>query len=234
MRARNGLVHSFNCAIEGILWAVRTQRHMRFHCLAAVLVVLVGLLLRVSALEFVLLVFAIVLVFFAELINTALEAVVDLASPAFHPLARRAKDVAAGAVLLASVGAAIMGYLALAGRVFPTTVEDLQKIARPPGELAVFSVLTVVILTVLLKAWVGHGSPLRGGMPSGHTAFAFAVAMAVQLSPAGSIVALFTFALAAIIGHSRIHLGIHNLQEVIAGGFLGAGVTWLFYFIFSG
>ncbi|MGE4491431.1 MAG: diacylglycerol kinase family protein [Syntrophotalea sp.] len=118
MKPAKGVHFSFNCAIEGFLWAVRTQQHMRCHCLVAVGVVLAGLIFRVTALEFILLVFAIVLVLFAELVNTACETLVDLASPDFHPLARRVKDVAAGAVLLVSVGAAIVGYLILSGYVF--------------------------------------------------------------------------------------------------------------------
>ena len=79
-----GVASSFNCAIEGILWAVRTQRHMRYHMLTALALLLIALFFRVNALEFILLVFSAVLVFFAELVNTALEVVVDMVSPGRH------------------------------------------------------------------------------------------------------------------------------------------------------
>src|SRR5512133_2998668 len=102
MKPRNW-VESVNCAIEGILWSVRTQKHLRYHFFAALLVLFCALFFHVSALEFMLLASAITLVLFAEVINTALEVVVDLVSPEFHPLAKRAKDVAAGAVLIASI-----------------------------------------------------------------------------------------------------------------------------------
>lgn len=164
MKPENSIHFSFNCAIQGFLWAVRTQRHMRYHCIIAVGVILAGLIFKVSALEFILLVFGVVLVLFAELINTACEALVDLISPDFHPLARRVKDVAAGAVLLVSVGVAIMGYLILAGYVFrPVGDANVFVLAgAPPGELAILSLLTVILLVVLLKAWAGRGTPLEG------------------------------------------------------------------------
>ena len=86
---------------------------MRWHFLAAIAVIMVSLFLRVPKLEFLALVFAILLVLIAEMINTAVEVAVDLVSPSFHPQAKLVKDVAAGAVLLAAIGAGIVGYLVL-------------------------------------------------------------------------------------------------------------------------
>lgn len=228
-----GVAASFNCAIEGILWSVRTQRHMRYHMLVAVVLLLVALFFHVSALEFILLVFAVVLVFMAELVNTSLEVVVDLVSPEYHPLARRAKDVAAGAVLVACIGAAVMGYLALSHYFFPMDQNGLPILARPPGELAVVSVLTVTILVVLLKTGARKGRPLHGGMPSGHAAFAFSVAISIVYSEAGPILSLLAIVLAAMVSQSRVFLKIHSIAEVLAGAMLGAGVTALLYLCFG-
>jgi diacylglycerol kinase (ATP) len=228
-----GLSGSFNCAIEGILWAVGTQRHMRYHLLVALVLLLVALFFHVNALEFILLVFGAVLVFFAELVNTALEVVVDMVSPEYHPMARRAKDVAAGAVLMSCVGAAVLGYLALSAYFFPPPGEGLPLLARPPGELALVSVLIVIIVVVLLKAGAGHGRPLHGGMPSGHAAFSFSVATAIVLSRGGTILSLLTLALAVLVSQSRIHLRIHALNEVVAGALLGVGTTAIIYICFG-
>jgi diacylglycerol kinase len=109
---------------------------MLVHLLAAVAVLLIALMLGLTLLEFALLALAITLVLFAELINTALEVVVDLVSPEYHPLARRAKDVAAGAVLVASVGAVIMGYLALSRFFFPPDMHESPEFLRSSGNLA--------------------------------------------------------------------------------------------------
>lgn len=228
----NRWLESVNCAIEGVLWAARTQRHMRYHFLAAVAVLLLALFLRVTALDFVLLAFAVTLVLFAELINTALEVVVDLISPQYHPLARRAKDVAAGSVLVASIGAAVIGYLALARYVFPGAGEEPGG-ALPPGEPAVVSVLAVILLVVVLKARLGYGTPLHGGMPSGHAAVAFAIATAIILSGTGPILSILAAAMAAMVSHSRLLLEIHNLKEVLVGAALGAGITAVIYLLFA-
>jgi diacylglycerol kinase (ATP) len=226
-------LESVNCAIEGVLWAAKTQRHMRYHFMAAVAVLLCALFFRVSSLEFILLALAVTLVLLAELINTALEVVVDLISPEYHPLARRAKDVAAGAVLVASVGAAVIGYLALSGYVFPGLGEGGKHPGQPPGELAVVSALAVTIVVVLLKARGEKGSPLHGGMPSGHAAVSFSIATSIILAPVGPVLSLLAVAMAAMVSHSRLLLGIHTLREILAGAALGVGATLALYLLFA-
>jgi diacylglycerol kinase (ATP) len=228
-----GVVASFYCAIEGILWAVQTQRHMLYHMLASLALLLAALAFHVSTLEFILLVLAAILVVISELLNTSLEVVVDLVSPEYHPLARRAKDVAAGAVLVACIGAAGMGYMVLSPYIFPVEKIPFPSLQKPPGELAVASILTVTILVVLIKARIGRGSPLHGGMPSGHAAFAFSVATSVVLSEVGPILSLLTFTLAAMLGQSRVFLKIHSRTEVLAGALLGIGITAFLFLCFG-
>lgn len=226
-------IESVNCAIEGILWTVSSQRHMRWHFYAAAVVLLVALLLSVPALEFMLLAFAVTLVLFAELINTALEVVVDLVSPDYHPLAKKAKDVAAGAVLIASIGAAVMGYLALSRHLFAPLTGGINKLGTIPGEVAVVSVLVVTILVVLLKARYGRGTPLHGGMPSGHSAVACSIASSIAFSGAGTLITLLALSLAVMVSHSRLLLGIHTLREVLAGASLGVGITVFLHLVIA-
>ena len=227
-----GFLGSLNCAIEGILWAAGSQRHMLVHLLSAVAVLLVALMLGLTLLEFALLAMAIILVLFAELINTALEVVVDLVSPDYHPLARRAKDVAAGAVLVASVGAVIMGYLALSRFFFPPDMHESPEFLRSSGNLAMVAVVLVVLLVVLLKARAGRGTPLHGGMPSGHAAVACSIATSVAFAaPAVPLLAL-AWLLAVLVAQSRVLLGVHSHAEVLAGGLLGAGATLAVHLLF--
>lgn len=112
MRSRS-LLWSFNYAIQGIVYALRTQRNMRLHFIAAFTVLVASLVLQVTGLGLAAIVFAICLVLVTELINTAVEATVDLATEGLDPLAKIAKDVAAGAVFIASVNAVVVAYLVL-------------------------------------------------------------------------------------------------------------------------
>jgi diacylglycerol kinase (ATP) len=104
-----GRLRSFGHAFRGLKVLLQTQHNARIHAVATALVVGAGALLRISSVEWALIVLAIVCVWAAEALNTAVEFVVDLASPEQHPLAAKAKDVAAGAVLIMAVGAAIVG-----------------------------------------------------------------------------------------------------------------------------
>lgn len=115
-------LHPFHCALEGIEEAISTQRHLRIHIVVAGLVAACGLLLGLPYSDLVLLLMVIALVVITELLNTAVELIVDLVSPAFHPIARRAKDIAAGAVLIAAVVAAAVGIIILAPPLFRTLV----------------------------------------------------------------------------------------------------------------
>ncbi len=106
-----GLIRSFGFAFAGIGAMLRTQRNAQIHTAATVVVALAGLFLGASLGEWIALSLSIALVLALEALNTALEAVVDLVSPQPHPLAKKAKDVAAGAVLIGAVGAALVGCL---------------------------------------------------------------------------------------------------------------------------
>ncbi len=104
---------SFGYAWAGLRGALREETHLRFHAIATVAVVLLGAWLRLPRNDWALLVLAIGAVWCAELMNTAIERLTDLASPEPHPLAGQAKDVAAAAVLVTALAAALVGALVL-------------------------------------------------------------------------------------------------------------------------
>jgi diacylglycerol kinase len=102
-------IRGFHFAFSGLWYAIRTQRNMRVHLLIAFLAIIAGILLHISAVEFAMVFVAITGVFIAEMFNTVFELTVDLASPEYHPLAKIAKDVAAGTVLLSAMLAVVIG-----------------------------------------------------------------------------------------------------------------------------
>jgi diacylglycerol kinase len=112
-RRRSSWIAAFGHALRGIVQAVRSERNMRFHLTAAVAVAVLGIWLRVSLADWLWLGAAAAGVLTAEMINTSIERAVDLASPQEHPLAKAAKDAAAGAVLIASIFAAAVGLAVL-------------------------------------------------------------------------------------------------------------------------
>ncbi|MBJ6752645.1 diacylglycerol kinase [Geomonas anaerohicana] len=225
-------IDSVNCAIEGILHTTRTQKHMRYHFLAALAVLFAALLLRVSSMEFMLLALAISFVLFAELLNTAIEVVVDMISPEYHPMAKLAKDVAAGAVLVAAFGTAIMGYLVLSKYVLPWQRLGLQMVGTESELGMVVSAVLVLIVVVILKARSGTGKPLEGGGASGHAAVAFSIATSISLHTQDPLIALFCFILAAMVSHSRLLLRIHRPREVVLGAVVGVGITFAVHLLF--
>ena len=112
-------LHSFRYAIAGIIYVIRTQTNARVHLVAAAGVVALGFWLEVSLTDWCLLTLCISLVIAAEAFNTAVECVVDLVSPQRQELAGRAKDAAAGGVLLTSIGAAVIGAIVFGRRLWP-------------------------------------------------------------------------------------------------------------------
>ncbi|WP_134700152.1 diacylglycerol kinase [Ammoniphilus sp. YIM 78166] len=104
------LIRSFGNAMEGIAYTIKTQRNMQIHVGAATMVFLASWLLEIPWNEVLLVFFSIFLVLILEMVNTAIEATVDLVTDQYHPLAKVAKDVAAGAVLLAAVLSILVGF----------------------------------------------------------------------------------------------------------------------------
>jgi diacylglycerol kinase (ATP) len=104
-------LRSFVYAGRGLRTVLLSQHNARIHAAATLAVVAAGIALQVSRVEWLCLILAIALVWMAEALNTAFEFLCDVASPEFHPLVEKAKDVAAGAVLISALGAAVVGLL---------------------------------------------------------------------------------------------------------------------------
>jgi diacylglycerol kinase (ATP) len=231
------LLESFNVAFEGIIHVLRTQRNMRVHFLIAAGVLIAALSFDVSRLELVVLLLAIAFVLIAEMVNSAIEAAVDVASTSFDPMAKLAKDIAAGAVLIAAINAVAVGYLVFSGQVGERSSRFLDKLSEAPAELTLIALVLTILVVITTKALTGRGTPLRGGLPSGHAAVAFAGWMAVTLvlgdSPHRFLISSLTFIMALLVAQTRVESGVHSAVEVCYGGLIGALVTLGIFQVFS-
>jgi diacylglycerol kinase (ATP) len=231
-KGQQGVGRSFEHAYRGMISAVRTQRNMRFHVVAAVVVLVASLLVGVSKLELAILVLTILVVFVTEMFNTAMEFVVDMVTSEYHPLAKLAKDVSAGAVLVSSIGAVLVGYLILADNLGPLSLETLESIRRWPGHLTLVSLGLVVLIVLFVKAVTRSPNAFAGGMPSGHAAVAFAawVAVSFMADDGGAgryagLVSVITLLITVLVCQSRVESGVHSVYQVAMGAMIGVLVA---------
>ncbi len=228
MKSRS-LIDSFNYAFDGVVYAFKTQRNIRIHFLTAGIVLLVSLVLKLTKVEVLLLLSTIAFVIVTEMINTAIEVAIDLITRERHPLAAIAKNVAAGAVLVASFLAVIVGYLIFFPKfetMIPRVITSLQK---APAYLSMIAIFLTVVLVIAGKALTQTGKPMQGGMPSGHTAMGATAATTIAFISRNGLIALLALFLVLLLAESRLETEIHSPLEVLAGGLLGFSVTILLF-----
>jgi diacylglycerol kinase (ATP) len=230
------LIDSFNYAIEGLIHVLRTHRNMRIHFAIAIGVMVGAVWAGVNRFELIALLISIAFVLVAEMINSAIEQAIDVATTSFDPLAKLAKDIAAGAVLIASVNAIAVGYLVFSHAIGQSAGSVLERLRDLPTEVTLIALVLTVLIVIATKAFIGRGTPLRGGLPSGHAAIAFAgwVAVTYILSPKEHrfLVSSIMFIMALLVAQTRIEAGVHSTLEVVYGGLLGALVTLAVFQLF--
>ncbi|WP_294351091.1 diacylglycerol kinase [uncultured Clostridium sp.] len=232
MKLKN-LVDSFNHAITGIIEAVRSEKNMKIHLVVSLVVLIGCFCFNISKLEFLLLAITITMVISAELVNTAIENVVDMTANYYHPLAKLAKNVAAGAVLVTAINAIIVGYIVFWDKLSDISYEVINKLKRSEPYTIFIVIVIVCILTIIFKAILGEGTPFQGGMPSGHSALSFSIATAIALITEEPICIVLSYLMALITAQSRIDTKVHSFFEVLVGALLGILITLLIFTIFK-
>lgn len=228
--ARPDLVDSFNYAIEGFMHVIKSQRNMRIHFLLAVLALLVGIYLNLSRIELLILCIAIAFVFLAEMFNTICELTLNLITEKPHPKVRLIKDISAGSVLVASINALVVGYMLFFKPMIISRFELALKNLRQSDWHVTFMALIIVVTCVLLSKLLLHrGTPLRGGMPSGHAAVSFSIWTIIALLTQNTLLVFLVFILALWIAQTRIRPGLHNIWEVAAGALTGIFITLMIF-----
>ena len=225
-------LESFNNAITGIIDTVRTERNMKIHLIVALGVLIVSFFFDITKYEFLILAITITMVIAAELINTAIEATIDMTTNYYHPLAKIAKNAAAGAVLITAINALLVGYIIFWDKLSSFSFDLIKKV-KNSEPYTIFIVLVIVcIATIIAKAIFGEGTPLKGGMPSGHSALGFSIATAISLITEEPICILLSFLLAFITAQSRVDSEVHSILEVIVGAIFGILLTLFIFTLF--
>jgi len=236
-RRAPSLLESFNFAFEGVIHVLRTQRNLRIHFAVAFVVLIAAVAVGVDRIELIALLISISFVLIAEMLNTALEAGIDVATTSFDPLAKLAKDIAAGAVLIATVNAVAVGYLVFSDKIVNHSSRLINRLRDAPAELTLIALVLTIILVLGTKAYTGRGTPLRGGLPSGHAAIAFGGWMAITNVVGDSrhwfLISSLTFLMALLVAQTRVESGVHSFLEVSYGALLGALAVLVMFQVFA-
>jgi diacylglycerol kinase (ATP) len=225
------ILQSLNWAFEGVIHVLRTERNMRIHFALATAVLILAFSYGVTKLELMALLVAISFVLIAEMVNTAIEATIDLATTSFDPLAKMAKDIAAGAVLIASVNAVVIGYLVFADRLTEPSSRLVEEVREGSANLTLIALILIVLIVIASKALTGRGTPLRGGLPSGHAALAFGGWMAITfiVEEERVVVSFVALIMALLVAQTRVESGIHTTSEVVLGAVTGTLVSMILF-----
>ena len=227
------MVDSFNYAINGIIETVRTQRNMRIHLIAALCVLIACFLIDISKAEFLILCITVTMVLAAEVINTAIESAIDMAANHYHPLAKIAKNAAAGAVLITAINSLIVGYIIFWDKISLISYSAIKNVKNSNPYMVLIALVFVILSTLIVKSIYGEGTPLKGGMPSGHSAISFSIATAISLITEDPICVLLSYLMAIITAQSRVDSEVHSILEVVVGALFGSFLTLFIFIIFK-
>lgn len=238
----SNFIEACNNAVNGIIYAATTQSNIKKQLVIGVITMILSLFYNFTTAEFLSLTFAVFFVIFAELVNTAIETVVDLLVDVYHPKAKIAKDVAAGAVVLAAINAIVVAYFLFFRETELAHINEsiFSVMTSSPIHLAFVGIILTVIAIVALKAasqskkmnaarYNKIGEDKKIFIPSGQSALAFAILTAIWLNSRD----IFTFCLSLILSlflvGNRLGTNKRSVGEIIFGCSMGVLIVLLVY-----
>lgn len=232
----DNFIEAWYNAINGIVYTATTQRNFRIQLVLAVIVLALSLFYGLGTTEFLCLVFALFFVIFAEMVNTAIETVVDLFVDVYHPKAKIAKDVAAGAVVLSACNALIVGYFIFFNAENMKAISDsiFNNMVKSPQHLAFVAIILVVIAVIAIKASCSKKKE-RGQLikeefvPSGQSAVAFAALTAIWINSKDVVTFTLALVLSLLVVGNRVYNNARTKAEVVFGACMGVLIVMLVY-----
>lgn len=219
-------------AINGIIYATTTQGNIKKQLIIIVMALLVSLLFNLTRIEFLCLLFSVILIIVAEMINTALETLVDLYTDIYHPKAKIAKDVGAGAVVITAINAVVVAYFLFFDKIVVGGTTVLEKIVKTPNHLAFTTVALALIAIVALKALNivrNKEDASHKFVPSGAAIISFVSAMIIWFSTKNMIAFALALILATLVCVSRVENKSRTWGEIFFGAFIGFALTIVMY-----
>lgn len=226
----NRWLKSFRHAYDGLVYALQTQKNMKFHFLAAFCALALALVLRLSKTEILFILLAVTLIIVTELINTAVEKAVDLAMPDVHPLAKIAKDVAAASVLVSAFFAVAVGVIVF----YDPLLRAFYERSVPFGkslDIGPAWVLTCLVLLVTIVLHMRFSGKLSAWRPSLISALSFSLSAMIALQSREALPSLLAFALSLIIVIILFDKTGRSLASLAGGALVGIAVAVSFYLL---
>lgn len=230
MKNKN-LIESFNHAITGLIHAIKNERNMKIHIFIAAAVVLLSFFYDLNRQEIIVILITISIVLICELFNTAIEAFVDALIDTYHPKAKVVKDTAAAAVLISALMSLGVAYFIFFNRLSTSLEIGIVRLKNTPVHITALAVAITTVLVVVIKMLTKTGTPLRGGMPSGHSAVAMSITTAVGLWTENPAITLLVLMISLLVIQSRFEAKFHTILELVLGGILGIAVTVLVFLL---
>ncbi len=223
------LLRSFNLAITGIFSAIKSERNMKIHIIAAILVLILSFFFRLTQSEFLFIALAVTLVFITEIFNTSIEKLGDAITKDHHEIIKIAKDISAGAVLVASSFAVLVGIVVFHKEAQSEMDFVINIISKSPLYLMILCLIITAIAVIIIKGITNKGTHLKGGFPSGHSAIAFSLATGIAIISKNIYIAILSFIIATMVAESRIETKVHSFLEVIFGALLGISIALVIF-----
>lgn len=221
-------------AVNGIVYCASTQTNIRKQLVLGTIVMILSLFYDFTSAEFLCLTFAVFFVIFAEMINTAIETIVDLIVDVYNPKAKIAKDVGAGAVVLAAINAIIVAYFLFFKEAKITRMSNsiLAAVVSSPSHLAFVGIILTLIAIIVMKSAIETRKDKTGMeikfIPSGQVALAFAILTAIWINSQNAIVFCLALVLSILVAGNRMN-DTRTFAEVCFGAFMGMLIVLLVY-----
>ena len=232
--SNSNFIDAIKNALNGLIYAVTTQNNIKKQLAIAIVVMILSLFFDFTTSEFLCLVFAIVLVIFAEMINTAVETLVDLYTDLYHPKAKIAKDLGAGAVLLMSINSVIVAYFLFLRNTDITKFGEsiFFNIIKSPIDLAFIGIVltAIIILGIIAYSRAKKKSDNKKTfIPSGQSAIAGALLTAIGVNTRNLLIFILSLILALMVLENRMENKKKSFAEVIFGTCMGFLIVLLVY-----